>query len=102
MIYRVLITDIVTFLVVFAFVLLGFSQAYLFVLIGARADPTSGTFCHMKIYDGVGATMYAFMLTARQSPSSLKVRFLPVSQYLLELASGVWLLECGVLSSREA
>ena len=30
------------------------------------------------------------------------VRFLPVSQYLLELASGVWVLECGVLTSREA
>ena len=38
---------------------------------------------------------------ARQSPSS-PVRFLPVSQYLLELASGVWVLECGVLTSREA
>ena len=34
-------------------------------------------------------------------PSSL-VRFLPVSQYLLELASGVWVIECGVLTSREA
>ena len=34
-------------------------------------------------------------------PSSL-VRFLPVSQYLLELASGVRVLECGVLTSREA
>ena len=32
-------------------------------------------------------------------PSSL-VRFLPVSQYLLELASDVWVLQCGVLSSR--
>ena len=30
------------------------------------------------------------------------VRFLPVSQYLLELASGVWVLECGVLTSRGA
>ena len=30
------------------------------------------------------------------------VRFLPVSQYLLELASGVRVLECGVLTSREA
>ena len=38
---------------------------------------------------------------ARQSPSSL-ARFLPVSQYLLEPASGVWVLECGVLTSREA
>ena len=35
------------------------------------------------------------------SPSP-KVRFLPVSQYLLELASGIWVLECGVLTSREA
>ena len=35
------------------------------------------------------------------TPSSL-VRFLPVSQYLLELASGVWVIECGVLTSREA
>ena len=31
-------------------------------------------------------------------PSSL-VRLLPVFQYLLELASGVWVLECGVLTS---
>ena len=29
------------------------------------------------------------------------VRFLPVSQYLLGLASGVWELECGVSTSRE-
>ena len=35
------------------------------------------------------------------NPSSL-VRFLPVSQYLLELASGLWVLECGVLSCRGA
>ena len=35
-------------------------------------------------------------------PSSLKVRFLPVSRYLLELSSGVWVLTCGVLTSREA
>ena len=35
------------------------------------------------------------------NPSSL-VRFLPVSQYLLERASGVWVLECGVLTSRQA
>ena len=34
-------------------------------------------------------------------PSSL-VRFLSVSQYLLELASCAWVLECGVLTSREA
>ena len=34
-------------------------------------------------------------------PSSL-VRFLTVSQYLLEPASSVWVLECGVLTSREA
>ena len=34
---------------------------------------------------------------ARQSPSS-PVRFLPVSQYLLELASGIRVLECGVLN----
>ena len=32
------------------------------------------------------------------TPSSL-ARFLPVSQYLLEFASGVWVLECGVLTS---
>ena len=32
-------------------------------------------------------------------PSSLKVRFLPVSQYLLEPAPGVWVLEYGVLNS---
>ena len=35
-------------------------------------------------------------------PPSLKVRFLPDFQYLLEPASGVWLLGCGVLTSREA
>ena len=37
-------------------------------------------------------------------PSTLlpyDARFLPVPQYLLELASGVWLLKCGVLTSRE-
>ena len=34
--------------------------------------------------------------------SSSLVRFLPVSQYLLELAFGVWVLECGVLTSCEA
>ena len=34
-------------------------------------------------------------------PSSL-VRFLPDLQYLLQPASGVWLLGCGVLTSREA
>ena len=34
-------------------------------------------------------------------PSSL-VRFLPVFQYLLELTSGVWVLECGVLTSPRA
>ena len=39
---------------------------------------------------------------ARPVNSSSLVRFLPVSQYLLELASGVWVLECGVLTSREA
>ena len=34
--------------------------------------------------------------------SSSLVRFLPVSQYLLALASGVRVLDCGVLTSREA
>ena len=33
-------------------------------------------------------------------PSSLKVRFLPVAQYLLGLASGLWVLECDLLTSR--
>ena len=36
---------------------------------------------------------------ARSKPSSLKVRFLPVSQYLLELASGAWVLEGGVCAN---
>ena len=36
-----------------------------------------------------------------QSPLS-SFRFLPVFQYLLKLASGVWVLECGVLTFREA
>ena len=35
-------------------------------------------------------------------PSSLKVRFLPDFQYLLEPAAGVCLLGCGVLACREA
>ena len=34
--------------------------------------------------------------------SSSLVRFLPVIQYLLELACGVWVLECGVLTSPRA
>ena len=34
--------------------------------------------------------------------SSSLVRFLPVSQHLLELAFCAWVLECGVLTSREA
>ena len=37
---------------------------------------------------------------ARQSPLPYDVRFLPYSQYLLEPASGVWLLACSVLTSR--
>ena len=37
-------------------------------------------------------------LEGPSKPSSL-ARFLPVSQYLLELASGVWVLEFGVLAS---
>ena len=49
-------------------------------------DPVNGKFCS---------------LCGPVNSSSL-VRFLPVSQYLLELASGVWVLECGVLTSREA
>ena len=36
------------------------------------------------------------------SPLPYDVRFLPVSRYSLELPSGVWVLECGVLTSREA
>ena len=35
-------------------------------------------------------------------PSSLKVRFLPVSRYLLELSSGGKALTCGVFTSSEA
>ena len=38
----------------------------------------------------------------RSPPPPFKVRFLPDFQYLLEPASGVWLLGCGVLTSREA
>ena len=41
-------------------------------------------------------------LAGPSNPSPLKVRFLPISQYLLELASGRWVLECGVLSCRGA
>ena len=44
----------------------------------------------------------AYASKARPKPSSLKVRFLPDLQYLLALASGVWLLGCGVLASRGA
>ena len=39
---------------------------------------------------------------ARSKPSFLKVRFLPISWYLLELSSGGWALECGVLTSPRA
>ena len=46
-------------------------------------------------------TIASSVFTARQRPPSL-VRFLPVSQDLLELASGVWVLECGVCTSRGA
>ena len=35
---------------------------------------------------------------ARQRPLPYDARFLPVSQYLLEPAFGVWALECGVLT----
>ena len=36
-------------------------------------------------------------------PSSSLVRFLPVSQYLLKPASGIWIRsKCGVLTSHEA
>ena len=38
-------------------------------------------------------------------PSTLLPRhllFIPISQYLLEAAFGVWALECGVLASRPA
>ena len=49
-----------------------------------------------------GAQAAAGTASGPSKPSSLKVRFLPVSQYLLELVSGAWALECGVLTSREA
>ena len=71
---------------------------------------TDGEFCEAQVA-GVRPGDEIFMIGDRQvlGPSTLfdlfstpKVRFLPVSQYSLELASGVWLLECGVLSSREA
>ena len=52
------------------------------------------------------ADFNASALTAADGPSKpslpYDVRFLPNSQYLLEPASGVWLLGCGVLTSREA
>ena len=51
--------------------------------------------------DSEHRAIMSILTTARQRPPSL-VRFLPVCQYLLELASGVWVLECGVLTSREA
>ena len=38
---------------------------------------------------------------SKTKPPSL-ARFLPVFQYLLTLASGVWVLEWSVLTSREA
>ena len=57
---------------------------------------------HLTVIEAQGLSSDDTDGKARQSPSSLKVRFLPVSQYLLELASGVWVLECGMLTSREA
>ena len=47
-----------------------------------------------------GAPVYEF--GAGQSKPSSLARFRPVFQYLLKLASGVRVLECGVLTSREA
>ena len=54
------------------------------------------------LYKGQVMEVPLFRGLARQSPLPYDVRFLPVSQYLLELASGLWVLECGVLTSREA
>ena len=46
-------------------------------------------------------TTYVASFQGPSKPSSL-VRLLPVSQYLLELASDDWVLKCGVLTSRDA
>ena len=46
-------------------------------------------------------TTYVASFQGPSKPSSL-VRLLPVSQYLLELASDDLVLECGVLTSRDA
>ena len=47
------------------------------------------------------AAKHSVQWTAK-APLPYDVRFLPVSRHLLELSSGVWALECGVLTSREA
>ena len=42
------------------------------------------------------------MIDGPSKPSSLKVRFLPVSQYLLKPVSGIWIRsKCGVLTSQD-
>ena len=57
--------------------------------------PPSTNFTNVHLFElGGGGEMQQ----ARQSPST-PVRFFPISQYLLESASGVWALECGVLTS---
>ena len=68
------------------------------------ADSLGGSTPVGAIDQSYGGTSIQFWMSeqARQNSSSLKVRFLPVSQDLLELASGIWVPECGVLTSREA
>ena len=54
------------------------------------------------LFDSAGGQQQEVPLIRGPSKPSSLVRFLLVSQYLLELASGVWALECGVLTSRDA
>ena len=72
-------------------------------MIRARLDPKPPA-VPKKLDVDYMATMQLDTLSglARQKPPSLKVRFLPDFQNLLQPASGVWSLACGVFTSREA
>ena len=71
-------------------------------MIRARLDPKPPA-VPKKLDVDYMATMQLDTLSglARQKPPSL-VRFLPDFQYLLQPASGVWSLACGVLTSPRA
>ena len=64
--------------------------------IGAPGHPVQNKYGKQYVSPQAGFNM------ARQSPLPCDVRFLPISKYLLELASGLSVLECGVLTCRGA